>query len=257
MAYYFDPYAAPSNESQHLKADGTPDERFSENKDQEAQLQQQQSTSPISVSGKKIKKIWLLNGSDNLITYFSVLAANEQQQQSQPQHLKEDGTPDMRFSDNRDAAVVSPVNVNLQEATSSSEQGLSVNCFAQMFSLPNTLYLCYSWHFHNKRPIRTLEKRWYTRYALQGQSRSISVWWSTNLCWWRWVFLSSFFWAMLQECPPFKLKGMSAEVGTSSSGAGGEEHLKGDGTLDMRYNSSRETVAEMEGGGDTSGMSEG
>ncbi len=50
---------------------------------------------------------------------------------------------------------------------------------------------------------------------------------------------------------------MSAEVETSSGGEEGEEHLKGDGTLDMRYNSSRETVAEMEGGEDISAMSEG
>jgi hypothetical protein len=39
-----------------LKADGTPDERFSENKDQEAQPPQQQSTSPTTVSGKKNKE---------------------------------------------------------------------------------------------------------------------------------------------------------------------------------------------------------
>ncbi len=52
---------------------------------------------------------------------------------------------------------------------------------------------------------------------------------------------------------------MSTEVGTSSDGGGGggEEHLKGDGTLDMRYNSSKETVAEMGGGEDISAMSEG
>jgi hypothetical protein len=49
---------------------------------------------------------------------------------------------------------------------------------------------------------------------------------------------------------------MSAEIETSSGG-GGEEHLKGDGTLDMRYNTSKETVAEMGGGEDISGMSEG
>jgi hypothetical protein len=52
---------------------------------------------------------------------------------------------------------------------------------------------------------------------------------------------------------------MSAEVGTPPDGGGGggaEEHLKGDGTLDMRYTSSKETVAEM-GGGDISEMNEG
>jgi hypothetical protein len=35
-----------------LKADGTPDERFKENKGQEVQPQQQQSTPATTVSGK-------------------------------------------------------------------------------------------------------------------------------------------------------------------------------------------------------------
>ncbi len=50
----------PSSESQHLKADGTPDERFRENKDQEAQPQQQQSTSPTTVSGETSKENLIL-----------------------------------------------------------------------------------------------------------------------------------------------------------------------------------------------------
>jgi hypothetical protein len=49
---------------------------------------------------------------------------------------------------------------------------------------------------------------------------------------------------------------MSAEVETFSGGEEGEEHLKGDGTLDMRYNFSKETVAEMAGEEGISGMSE-
>ncbi len=43
--------------------------------------------------------------------------------------MKEDGTPDMRFSENRDTAAVSPTNINLQEAASISGQGSSVNYF--------------------------------------------------------------------------------------------------------------------------------
>jgi hypothetical protein len=60
MPYSIDSDAAPSNESQHLKADGTPDERFSENKNQETQPQQQQSTSPTTVSGETSKENLIL-----------------------------------------------------------------------------------------------------------------------------------------------------------------------------------------------------
>jgi hypothetical protein len=61
----------------------------------------------------------------------------------QSEHLKNDGTPDMRFSENRDAVTVSPTNINLEEAPSSTEQGTSVNCFVLVLIHYNILSFFY------------------------------------------------------------------------------------------------------------------
>jgi hypothetical protein len=119
--------------------------------------------------------------------------------------------------------------VNLQEAASNIDQDSSVNCFAQIL-----ISYC---------ATQTIERR----LRLLKQIPLLLVV-SFSL-----IFLS----ALSSEHPFFKSEGMSDVAGTSSGGEGGEEHLKNDGTLDMRYSSSKEAVAEMGADEGTTEISEG